>query len=114
MMLSRLSFLKRKHTWAVDQSDVEDLFVQLNHAGINRHLRISVVSEDIKAVIRQRVTQYVNDERLRLRYRPWQNGSSTTQRHWDVHPQLPPKPYAEPDAELYKSVLTNVLRSFLR
>ena len=34
MMMSRLGFLKRKHTRAIDLGDIEDPFVQINFAGM--------------------------------------------------------------------------------
>ena len=48
VMLSRLGSMKDRHTWAVTPSDVEDLFVQMCPARVNRRLLVSGVSSDIE------------------------------------------------------------------
>ena len=57
---------------------------------------------------------YVTDDRLRIRYCPWQSGTSTMDRHWEAEPDFPSNPYGEPDVESYRTVLTDVLRTVLR
>ena len=47
VMLSRLGSMKDPHTWAVTPSYVEDLFVQVCPARINRRPRLSGLSSDI-------------------------------------------------------------------
>ena len=56
MMLSRLGFLQRKHTSAVDPSNVEELLVHIIFVVINRRLLIFRVSEEIEAENCQRLT----------------------------------------------------------
>ena len=114
VMLSRLRSMKDRHTWAVTSSDVEDLFVQICPSSINRRLLVSGLSSDIGTEIRQRLHSYVVDDRLRIRYCPWQSGTSTMQRHWEADPDFPSDPYSEPDVDTYKTVLTDVLRTLLR
>ena len=93
---------------------MEDLFVQICPARINRRLRVSGLSSDIETEIRRRLHSYVIDDRLRIRYCPWQSGSSTMERHWEAEPDFPSNPYSEPDVDTYRTVLTDVLRTFLR
>ena len=114
VMLSRLGSMKGRHTWAVTPCDVEDLFVQICPARINRRLLVSGLSSDIVTEIRQRLHSYVTDDRLRIRYCPWQSGSSSMERQWVADPDFPSEPYAEPDVDTYRSLLTDVLRTFLR
>ena len=64
--------MKDRQTWAVTPSAVEDLFVQICSARINRRLLVSGLSFDIETEIRQRLHLYVIDDRLRIRYCPWQ------------------------------------------
>ena len=45
---------------------------------------------------------------------PWHLGTSTMERHWEAEPDLPSDPYSEPDVDTYRTVLTDVLRTFLR
>ena len=47
-MLSRLSSMKDQHIWAVTPSDLEDLFVQIWSARINRRLLVSGLFSDIE------------------------------------------------------------------
>ena len=114
VMLSRLGSMKDRHTLAVTPSDVEDLFVQICPARINRRLLVSGLSFDIETEIRQPLHSYVIDDRLRIRYCPWQSGSSSMERHWAADPDFPSEPYAEPDVDTNRSLLTDVLRTFLR
>ena len=114
VMLSRLASMKDRHTWAVTPSDVEDLFVQICLARINRRLLVSGLSPDIKTEIRHRLHSYVIDDRLRIQYCLWQSGTSTMERHWEADPVFPSDPYSEPDMDTYRTVLTDVLRTFLR
>ena len=114
VMLSRPGSMKDRHTWAVTPSDVEDLFLQICPARINRRLLVSGLSFDIETEIRQRLHSYVTDDRLRIRYYPWQSGSSTMERHWEADPDFPSDPYSEPDMDTYRTLLTDVLRTFLR
>ena len=93
---------------------MEDLFVQICPARINRRLLVSGLSSDIETEIRQRLHSYVIDDRLRIRYCPWQSGTSTMERHWEADPHFPSDPYSEPDVDTYRTVLTDVLRTFLR
>ena len=113
-MLSRLGSMKDRHTLAVTPSDVEDLFVQICPARINRPMLVSGLSSDIETEIRQRLQSYVTDDRLRIRYCPWQSGTSTMGRHWEADPDFPSNPYSEPDVDTYRTVQTDVLRTFLR
>ena len=64
--------------------------------------------------IRQRLHSYVIDDRLRIRYCPGKSGTSTMERHWEADPGFPSDPYSEPDVDTYRTVLTDVLRTFLR
>ena len=64
--------------------------------------------------IRQRVHSYVTDDRLRIRYSAWQSGTSTMQGQWGAETYFPSNPYSEPDVHTYGTVLTDVLRTFLR
>ena len=93
---------------------MEDLFVQICSARINRRLLVSGLSSDIETKIQQRVHSYVTDNRLRIQYCPWQSGTSTIERHWEADPDFPSDPYSEPDVDTYRTVLTDVLRTFLR
>ena len=93
---------------------MEDLFVQICPARINRRLLVSGLSYNIETDIRQRLHSYVTDDRLRIRYCPWQSGTSTMERHWEAEPDFPPDPCSEPDVDTYRTVLTDVLRTFLR
>ena len=113
-MLSRLGSMKDRHTWAVIPSDVEDLFVQICPARMNRRLLVSSLSSDLETEIRQHLHSYVIDDRLRIWYCPWQSGTSTMERHWEADPDFPSDPYSEPDVNTYRTVLTDVLRTFLR
>ena len=36
------------------------------------------------------------------------------ERHWEAQPNFPSDPYSEPDVDTYRSVLTDVLRTFPR
>ena len=36
------------------------------------------------------------------------------ERHWEADPDFPSDPYSEPDVDTYRTVLTDVLRTFLR
>ena len=114
VMLSRLGSMKDRHIWAVTSSDVEDLFVQICPARINRRLLVSGLSSDIKTEIRQRLHSYVIDDRLRIRYCPWKSGTLTMERHREADPDFPSDHYSEPDVDTYRTVLTDVLRTFLR
>ena len=114
VMLSRLGSMKDRHTWAVTPSDVQDLFVKICPARIHRRLLVSGLSSDIETEIRQRLHSYVTDDGLRIRYCPWQSGTSTMERHCEAEPDFPSDPYSEPDVDTYRTVLTNVLRTFLR
>ena len=106
--------MKDGHTGAVTPSHVEDLFVQICPARINRRLLVSGLSSDIETEIRQRLHSYVFDERPRIRYCPWKSGTSTMERHWEGDPDFPSDPYSEPKVDTYRTVLTDVLRTFLR
>ena len=112
-MLSQLGSMKDRHTWAVTPSDVEDLFVHICPARINTRLLVSGLSSYIETEICQRLQSYVTDDRLRIRYCPWQSGTSTMQKHWEAEPDFPSDPYREPDVDTYRTVLTDVLRTFL-
>ena len=114
VIFSRLWSMKDRHTWAVTPSDVEDLFVQIRPTSINRRLLVSGLSCDIETEIRQRLHSYVTDDRRRSWYCPWQSGTSTMERHWGAEPDFPSDPYSEPDVDTYRTVLTDVLRTFLR
>ena len=72
VMLSRLGSMKDRQTWVVTPSAVEDLFVHICPARIDRRLLVSGLSFDIETEIRQRLHLYVIDDRLRIRYCPWQ------------------------------------------
>ena len=48
VMLSRLGSMKDRHMWAVTPSDIEDLFVQICFARINKRLLVSGLSSDIR------------------------------------------------------------------
>ena len=101
-MLSRLGSMKDRHTWAVTPSDVEDLFVQICPARINRRLLVSGLCSDIENGIRQRLHSYVIDGRLRIRYCPWQSGTLTMERHWEADPDFPSDRYSAPDVDTYR------------
>ena len=109
VMFSRLGSMKDRHTWAATPSDVEDLFVQICPARINRRLLVSGLSSDIETEIRQRLHSYVFDDRLRIRYCPGKLVTSTMERHLEADPDFPSNPY-----RTYRTVLTDVLRTFLR
>ena len=102
------------HTSPVTPSDVEDFFVQICPARSNRSLLVSGFSSNIETQIRQRLHSYVTDDRLRIRYCPWQSGTSTLERHWEAEPDFPSDLYSQPDVDTYRTVLTHVLRTFLR
>ena len=106
--------MKDRHTWAVTPSNVEDLFVKICPARINRRLLVSGLSSDIETKIRQRLHSYVIADRLRIRYCPWQSGTSTMERHWEADQDFPFDSSSEPDVDTYRTVLTDVLRTFLR
>ena len=36
------------------------------------------------------------------------------ERHWEAEPDFPSNPYREPDVDTCRTLLTNVLRTFLR
>ena len=91
---------------------MEDLFVQIYPARINRRLLVSGFSSDIETEIQQRLHSYVTDDRLRIRYCPWLSGTSTMERHWEAEPDFPSDPYSEPDVDTYRTLLTDVLRTF--
>ena len=114
VMLSRLGSMKDRHTWAGTPSDAEDLFVEICPARINRRLLVSGLSSDIETEIRQRLQSYVLGDRLRNRYCPWQSATSSMERHWDADPDFPCDHYSEPDLDTYRTVLTDVLHTFLR
>ena len=57
---------------------------------------------------------YLTDDRLRIRYCPWQSGTSTMERHWEAEPDFPSDPYSEPDVDTYRVMVTDVLHTFLR
>ena len=114
VMPSRLGSMKDRHTWAVTPSDVEDLFVQICPARMNRRLLVSGLSSDIETEIRQRLHSYVTDDRLKIQYCPWQSGTSTMERHREAEPDFLSDPYSEPDMDTYRTVLTDVLRTFQR
>ena len=113
-MLSRLGSMKHRHTWAITPSDVENLLVQMCPARINKRLLVSGLSSDIETEIGQQLHCYVTYHRLRIRTCPWQSGTSTMERHWEAEPDFPSDPYSEPDVDTYRTVLTHVLRTFLR
>ena len=114
VMLSRLGSMKDRQTWAVTPSNVEDLFVQICPARINRRLLVSGLSSHIETEIRQRLHSYVTDNRLRISHCPWQSGTSTMERHWEAEPDFPSDTYSDPDVDAYRTVLTDILRTFLR
>ena len=113
-MLSRLGSMKDRHTGAVTPSHVEDLFVAICPARINRRLLVSGLSSDIETEIRQRLHSYVTDDRLRIRASPWQSGSPSMEGHWSADLDFPSEPYSEPDMDTYSTFLSDVLRTFLR
>ena len=49
-----------------------------------------------------------------FQYCPWQSGTSTMERHWEADPDFPSDPYSELDVDTYRTVLTDVLRTFLQ
>ena len=112
-MLSRLGYMKDRHTWAVTRSDGEDLFVQICPARTNRRLLVTGLSYDIEPEIRQRLHSYVTDDCLRIPYCPWQSGTTTMERQWEAEPDFSSDPYSEPDVDTYRGVSTYVLRTFL-
>ena len=81
VILSRMGSIKDRHTRAVTPSDMEDLFIQIFPARINRCLLVSSLSFDIGTEIRQPVHSHVTDECLRLRDCAWQSDSSSMERH---------------------------------
>ena len=113
-MLSRLGSLKDRYTWAVTPSGVEDLFVQICPARMNRRLLVIRLSFDIETEIRQGLHSYVTDDRLRLPYCPWRSGTSTMERHWEADLDFLSDRYGEPDMDTFTTLLTDVLRTFLR
>ena len=36
------------------------------------------------------------------------------ERHWEADPDFPSDPYGEPDVDTYRTLLTDVLRTFVR
>ena len=114
VMLSRLGSMEDRHTWAVTRTDVEDLFVPICPARINRQLLVSGLSSDIETEIRQRLHSYLTDDRLRIRYCPWQSGTWIMERHWEPEPDFPLDPYSEQNIATYRTWLTDVLHTFLR
>ena len=114
VMLSRFGSMKDRHTWAVTPSNLEELFVQVCPARINRCLLVSGLSSDIETEIQLRLHSYFIDDRLRIRYCPWQSGTWIMERHSEADPNFPSDPYSEPDVDTYRTVLTAVLRTFLR
>ena len=99
VMLSRLGSMKNRHTGAVSPSDAENLFVPICPARINRRLLVSGLSSDIETEIGQRLHSYVADDRVRIRYRPWQSGTSTRGSHWEAEPDFLSDPYSEPGVD---------------
>ena len=75
---------------------------------------VSGLSFDIETDIGQRLHSYVTDNRLRIRYCPWQWCSSNNERHLEADPDTPSDRYSEPDVDTYRTLLTDVLRTFLR
>ena len=114
VVLTQLGSINNRHTWAFTTSDVEDLFVQICRARINRRLLVSGLSSDIETEIRQRLHLYVTDNRLRICYCPCQSGSSSMERQWVAHPDFLSEPYSEPDLDTYRTLLTDVFGTFLR
>ena len=51
VMPSQLGSMNDRHTWAVTLSNLEDLFVQISPARINRRLLVSCLSSDIETEI---------------------------------------------------------------
>ena len=92
-MVGRLGTIQDRHTWAVTPGDVQNLFVEICPARINRRLLVSGLLSDIETEIRQRLDSHVTDDRLRIRYCPWQLGTSTLERHWEAEPNFPSNPY---------------------
>ena len=113
ILISRLGSMKERHTWAVSPSDVEDLLLLIYPARINGHLLVSGLWFHIETEIRQRLHSYVTDDRLRFGYCPWQSGSSTMERLWEADPDFSSDPYGEPDVDKYRTLLTDVLRTFM-
>ena len=114
VMLIRLGSMKDRHTWAITPSDPEDLFVQICLARINRRLLVNGLLSDIETEIRQRLHSYVTEDRLRIRYCPWQSGTSSTERHWEGELDFLSDPYSQQDVNTYRTPLTDVLRTFLQ
>ena len=81
IMLSPLGSIKILHTWAVTPSNLGDLFVQISPTRMNRRLLVGGLSSDIETEIQQRLHSYVTDDRLRIRYCPWQLITSTMDKH---------------------------------
>ena len=75
---------------------------------------VSGLSSDIETEIRQRLHSYVTDDRLRIQYRAWHSGSWSMERHWVADPDFLSEPYREPDVDTYRTLLTDILRTFLR
>ena len=94
VMLTRLESMKDRQTWAVTPSNVENLFVQICPARINRRLLVSGLSSHIETEIRQRLHSYVTDNRLTISDCPWQSGTSTMERHWEAEPDFPSDTYS--------------------
>ena len=94
--------------------NVAHLFVQICPARSNRRLLGSGLSSDIENEIRQRLHPYVIDDRLRIWYCPSKSGTTTMERHWEADPDFLSDPYSDPDVDTYRTVLTDVLRTFLR
>ena len=104
--------MKDRHTWAVTPN--EDLLVQICPARINRRLLVSGLSSEIETQTRQRLHLYVTEDCLRIRYCPWQSSSSSMERHRVADPDFPSAPYSEADLDTYRTLFTDVLRTFLR
>ena len=64
--------------------------------------------------IHKRCLKLLYSDRTQHWYCPWQSGTSTMERHWEAEPDFPSDPYSEPDVDTYRTVLTDVLRTFLR
>ena len=77
VMLSPIGSTKDRHSWAVTPSGMEDLFVQICRARMNKHLLVIGLSSDIETEIRQRLHSCVTDDRLRILYCPCQSGTPT-------------------------------------
>ena len=93
---------------------MEDLSVQICPSRINRRLLVSGLSSEIEKEIRERLHLYVTHDRLRIRYCPWQSGSSTMERHWAADLDFPSDPYSEPDVDTWRALLNDVFGTFLR